>query len=40
LYAAQTGTALPVSETVESIEGHPIAATDAEIITASTVDII
>ena len=40
LYAAQTGTALPVSETVESIEGHPIAVAGAEFIIASTADVI
>src|ERR1700722_7383716 len=40
LYAAQTGTALPVSETVESIELTPSPPTGAEFITASTADVI
>src|SRR5277367_4103389 len=40
LYAAQTGTVLPVSETVESIEGHLIAVADADFSIASTADVI
>src|ERR1700691_804654 len=40
LYAAQTGTVLPVSETVESIEGHLIVVADADFSIASTTDVI
>src|SRR5271166_3573844 len=40
LYAAQTGTALPVSETVAVIAHHPTAVAGAEFIIASTAGVI